>query len=528
MNRRRFIRNVGTSGVAVATLPTLIDRIGVRALAGGDDRIGKLLGNTDRVLVIIQLLGGNDGLNTVIPVENPLYHSNRPNLALTKHQTLPLTDTLRWHPAMHGFGRLHSEGKLAVVQGVIYPNPDRSHFRGTDIWLTATDASVFGTTGWIGRYLDVLSPGYPNTLPEQPLAVQIGTSQSLGFSGPKGSMGITFRDPDESYRLVRSGGAIEEVPPADLGQTQAALEVEFMRNIARSADVYAKVVKDIADTAPTPSVTYPQTDLAAKLRVVSQLITGGLKTKVYLVSWDGASYDTHANQVNPTDATTGVHANLLAELSGAVTAFMDDLKNQGHAHRVSGMTFSEFGRRVAENGSLGTDHGTAAPLFVVGEQVIGGTVLGADPDLENLDERGDLLMNYDFRDVYASVLLQWFAEPASLAEQVLYKDFSGSAPPLFKVPVRVHEGANAGSTLGIRSVSPNPASTIVDVRVTMTISADATIEVRNLTGMLVGGANVDAISGHCRVDVSGLASGTYVLTLRSGQSATHSLFHVAR
>lgn len=525
MNRRRFIRNVGASGLAVAALPTVIDKFSVRALAGQDHAIGKLLGDSDRILVLIQLAGGNDGLNTVIPIEDSLYYNNRPNLAIRKEKTVKINDTLGFHPSLEGLGAMYADGSLAIVQGVSYPNPDRSHFRGTDIWLTATDADVFGTTGWVGRYLDTKAPNFPTTLPPEPLAVQIGTALSLGLTGPGGAMGVTFRDPDEFYRLVNAGGAIEEVPSADLGDTQAAREVAFMRNVAKSADVYASVVKQAADKAPASSVTYPATQLASALKVVAQLITGGLTSKVYLVSLTNGSFDTHANQVNASDPTLGNHAALPSELNGAVSAFMKDLKNQGQADRVAGMTFSEFGRRVAENGSLGTDHGTAAPMFVFGGKV-NGAVYGANPDLVNLDERGDLLVGNDFRKVYASVLLQWFGEPTTLGEQVLYKDFTDASLPLFALPSVVSEGAGAGSLLGFRSVAPNPASADVTAYVTINVAADATLDISDMQGRRIASVPVDSVAGQARFNVSTLTNGTYVLTLRSGRAASHTILRV--
>lgn len=525
MNRRRFIRNVGTTGVAVTALPTFIDKFAVRALAGGDSKLGTLLSDSDRVLVLIQLIGGNDGLNTVVPIEDPIYYNRRPRLAIAKQRTLKLTDTLGLHPSMPEFSALYEKGQMAVVQGVSYPNPDRSHFRGTDIWLTATDSTVFGSTGWIGRYLDTQAPGFPSTLPEQPLAVQIGTALSLGLQGSAGAMGVTFRDPDEFYRLVNAGGAIEEVPSADLGDTPAAHEVDFMRNVARSADVYATVVKQAADKAPPASVTYPATMLASALKVVAQLITGGLTSKVYLVSLNSGSFDTHANQVNASDPAIGTHANLLSELSGAAGAFMQDMTNQGQAERVAGLTFSEFGRRVAENGSLGTDHGTAAPMFVFGGSV-NGAVYGANPDLENLDERGDLLVGNDFRDVYASVLLQLFGETNNLGADVLYRDFSATALPLFKRTTSVQDGSGIGTPLGIRAIAPNPASADVVAYLTIDISTEATVEICDVRGRRIAAVPVDAIAGQARFNVSALTAGTYVLTLRSGRAASHALLNV--
>jgi len=527
MNRRRFLRAVGTTGVAVTALPTIVDRFGVRALAGGDGRFGRLFADSDRILVMIQLQGGNDGLNTVIPVNNSLYYQARPKIGIAKNATLKLNDNLGWHPALSGFRSMYDEGTMAVVQGVTYPNPDRSHFRGTDIWLTATDADIFGSTGWIGRYLDTYAPGFPATLPEHPLAVQIGTSLSLGLHGPDGAMGITFRDPDEFYRLVNSGGAIEEVPSADLGDTPAGHEVTFMRDIARSADVYAQVVKSAADAATPPTVTYPNTDLAGKLRVVSQLISGGLKSKVYLISMSSGSFDTHAGQTLSNDPTQGAHTALLRELGDAVQAFMADIKTKGFEDRVAGMTFSEFGRRVAENGSIGTDHGTSAPLFVFGKNV-NGAVYGKDPDLVNLDDRGDMLMENDYRDVYAAVLMQWFAEPASLSQNILYHDYAPTALPLFKGIVGVQNGESRVASVGFKSIGPNPASDVVNVRVAIDAFADGGIEVSDMQGRKLITAPVDAFSGTARLNVGALANGSYVVTLRAGREAAHTLLQVKR
>lgn len=527
MNRRRFLGTVGSAGMAVTTLPTMIDSIAVKALAGGDRQWAELLGQTDRILVLIQLQGGNDGLNTVIPVMNDRYYERRPNIGIAKDKALSLTDTLGWHPRMEGFRALYDEGAMAVIQGVSYPNPDRSHFRGTDIWLTATDADVFGSTGWIGRYLDVQAPGFPSTLPSSPLAVQIGTSLSLGLQGPKGSMGISFRDPEEFYRIVNSGGSIEEVPSADYGDTPAGREVRFMRDVARSADVYADVVKGAADKAASSSVSYPNTDIAGKLRVVSKLISGGLQTQVFLVSWANNNFDTHANQVNTNDPTVGTHANLLGELSEAVAAFMAEMKELGFDDRVAGMTFSEFGRRVHENGSYGTDHGTAAPLFVFGTKV-NGAVYGSDPDLDNLDPIGDMLVQHDYRDVYASVLLQWFGQPNTTAADILYHDFQSTALPLFNVPVSVRDGVAGSEDLGFASIAPNPASDDVLVRVKVSAYADATLEVRDVRGRVLFGEPIDTLSGIVRLNVTNLSVGAYVLTLRYGSASTSTLLHVQR
>ncbi len=524
MNRRHFLRSAGITGAVVAALPSVIENVSIQALAGGDPRLQQLLEEQDRVLVLIQMQGGNDGLNTVIPYTNPVYYQRRPTIGIPKNSALKLSDTLGWHPALSGFRDLFEAGQMAVVQGVIYPNPDRSHFRGTDIWLTATDADIFGATGWMGRYLQTLAPNYPTVLPEHPLAVQIGTGVSLGLLGTTGPMGISFRDPDEFYRMVNAGGAREEVPSSAQEETPAGREVAFMRNIAKSADVYAAVVKQANDKAATSSIAYPTTDIGTKLKVVSQLMSGGLRSRIYLISWANNNFDTHANQTSGSDPTTGAHAALLKEMGDAVSAFMADLRERGLAEKVAGMTFSEFGRRVAENGSVGTDHGTAAPLFVFGSKVNAG-IYGKDPNLTELDDRGDLLMENDYRDVYASVLLQWFGVGRTSAQQLLYKDFAPRALQLFGTSTTVHETQAPAS---IVSVGPNPARDYVVVRTRVDVGATSALILRDLLGREVRTAPVDNWTGVGTLDLQGVAPGTYVLSLHSNNAAISTTLNIVR
>jgi len=366
-------------------------------------------------------------------------------------------------------------------------------------------------------------------LPEHPLAVQIGTSMSLGFMGPNGTMGVSFRDPDEFYRLVNSGGGGEEIPVGNLGNTPAGIEVDFMRSVSRASNVYATVVKEAADKAVTPTTAFPNTDIGNKLKAVSQLIRGGLKSRVYMVSWNNGNFDTHANQVSAADSTLGTHAQLLSQLGDAVGAFMTDMKVNNLDDKVAGMTFSEFGRRVAENGSTGTDHGTAAPLFVFGKDVDGGRVFGNDPDLTNLDERGDLLMVNDYRNVYASVLLQWFGTSKSTAQSVLFKDLAPSMVPVFKSAVGVIEDTQSARTrCSVTSMSPNPASGVVTIRTDIHQNADAGLTLSDMRGRVVRTVPVDSWTGLATVDVSGLASGTYVVTLRADRDAAHTFLQVGR
>ncbi len=520
MQRRHFLKQTLKAGVVLSALPAL-GRFSAQALAHAPalGHLRKLTEQSDRVFVLIQLQGGNDGLNTLVPIENPLYYAARPTIAIPKEQTLPLTPTLGWHPALVGFKELYDRGELAIVQGVIYPNPDRSHFRGTDIWVTATDTDVFLGTGWLGRYLETLVADLPpGEIPSEPLAVQIGAASSLVVQGERGLLGLSFRDPRDFYRLVSQGaeGIGGEVP-----NTLAGQELRFVRSIAQAAQRYAELVRRASEQG-TNRIAYPDTDLGQKLRIVARLISGGLGAKVYVVGIERNSFDTHAYQ----GGVTGIHASLLRELSDAVKAFLDDLRALGLADRVAGMTFSEFGRRVQENASKGTDHGTAAPLFVFGGQVLGGRLHGQDPDLANLDPRGDLLMQYDYRQVYAAALLQWFGAPQTQVQRILLREF---APlPLFAVQTWVEE---APPEVFRFEISPNPASSMATLSFALPDQASVELLLLDLQGRLVGNLlQGEYPAGDHRVSVrlGPISSGFYLCRLRVGRRATTRVLQVLR
>ncbi|MCS6966098.1 MAG: DUF1501 domain-containing protein [Candidatus Kapabacteria bacterium] len=520
MERRNFLKYSLKAGLLLSALPAL-GRFPTRALAYSPvmDRFRRLTGQSDRVFVLIQLQGGNDGLNTLVPIENALYYNARPTIAIPKAQTLKLTDTLGWHPVLSGLKALYDRGELAIVQGVIYPNPDRSHFRGTDIWVTATDADVFLGTGWIGRYLETLAEDLPpGEIPPEPLAVQIGGASSLLLQSERGLMGISFRDPREFYRLVTQG---EIGFGGSLPDTPAGHELLFVRTVAQAAQRYAQQVRQAAERGANRA-TYPDTDLAQKLRIVAQLVSGGLGAKVYVVGIERNAFDTHAYQ----GGVTGVHASLLRELSDALKTFLDDVKALGIADRIAGMTFSEFGRRVQENATAGTDHGTAAPLFVFGTQVLGGRLHGRDPDLTNLDPRGDLLMEYDYRQVYAAALLQWFAIPRTQAQRVLLREF---APlPLFQSPSGVEEIQPWEFNL---EAHPNPASQEAMIAFTLPEAAAVELALLDLQGRFVSCIlSGDYSAGSYRVPVrlAELPSGLYIYRLRVGRRTVLRALEVVR
>ncbi|MCF0042520.1 DUF1501 domain-containing protein [Dyadobacter fanqingshengii] len=434
MNRRDFM-----SAGASLVLPFMLDGFGVKSMAKGSALVQSLqnasIFNNDRVLVIIYLAGGNDGLNTVVPLEfYSEYNALRSNIAIPESAVLKLQGTPEtgFHPAMSGMRSLYDEGKLAIINSVSYPNSDQSHYRSTDIWMTGVDSNQYSSSGWAGRFLNDRFPGYPEAYPTQemkdPLAVQIGQISTPALLGTSQSMAITIQDPNVFYQLIgeSTGSVGGDLPCCDAGDL-----ISFVRQKQVSAVGYASQIKAAADAgsnlAPYPDASQ-KNELADQLKIVARLIHGGLKSKIYYVELGG--FDTHSGQVGTT-STEGMHAVLLKNLSEAVSAFQNDLKLQGTEDRVLGMTFSDFGRRATSNASKGTDHGVGAPMFLFGTG-IKRQLVGTNPDLINgllpasppaWDNNRDIKMQIDFRRVYADILNEWFGLASSQTEQLLFRNF---------------------------------------------------------------------------------------------------------
>ena len=418
MERRKFLRN----SLALLT-PTIISGNPVYALQDHPMLDSALLAssNTDRVLVIIQLSGGNDGLNTVIPLsEYSKYYNARTNIAIPENKVLSLKgfDATGIHPAMTAMQNLFSEGKLNIVQSVGYPQPSFSHFRATDIWMSGSDSDQYLNTGWAGRFLNYENEGYPDGYPNtdapDPLAIQIGSLATLTCQGPAVNMALSISDPSSFYNLIDGADAT-------VANTNAGYELSYLRTVAKQTNQYTARIKQASDSVKQ-QVPYPNNSLAAQLKIVARLIKGGLQTKVYMVNY--GSFDTHAGQAVATDTTTGTHANLLKVVSDAVAAFQSDMSGLEIEDRVIGMTYSEFGRRIKSNASGGTDHGAAAPLFLFGKNVRGG-VFGDNPNLPTTATTGDNIpYQYDFRTIYNTILQNWFCVPETAQTEILLKEFS--------------------------------------------------------------------------------------------------------
>lgn len=352
-----------------------------------------------KVLVVVQLSGGNDGLNTVIPYADDAYAKNRIALRIGADQVLKINDALGFHPQMEGFSKLLEASRLAILQGIGYPNPDRSHFRSMDIWHTARPDTEYKADGWLGRALDRAPPGAGQDVP----ALHLGPNQ-LPLALVSRQTPVPSVDSLEAFRLRTDGGALPLSALSDLtavARAETPPLVEFVRKSTLNAYASSEQVQQALDENAGP-VAYTASALARKLQSVAQLIDAGLSTRIYYVALDG--FDTHANQGQ-------AHAALLSELTSAVNAFVEDLAARGQLDRVLVLGFSEFGRRVHENASQGTDHGTAAPVFVAGSKVQPGP-MGAHPSLTDLDQEGDLKFHTDFRRVYATLLDGWLGCPS--------------------------------------------------------------------------------------------------------------------
>ena len=366
MNRRNFLTLTGTFTGGALLLPDFLHAFGSQK--------STIIG--DQCVVFVQLSGGNDGLNTFVPFDNPLYYDLRPKIALSKNDVVGKNQGMAFHPALKGFAEMQQNGDLSVIQNVGYPEPNRSHFRSQEIWQTASASNQYINEGWLGRYLDLQCKEH------QPTAgINLDNIDNLALKGLEPNS-ITVKNPN----IFKTKNQKEEA-----GTLSSNPHLDFVRKIANSVTEGSDEIQK-ALTKSTAEISYPKTGLSTNLAWIARLIKGNLNSKVYYTSLNG--FDTHDNQL-------GIQNNKLTELNDALFSFYTDLKKASLMQNVTIVVFSEFGRRVKDNGN-GTDHGTAAPMFVIGGSNKG-KINGNNPNLSDLDQ-GDLKYETDFRSVYASLL----------------------------------------------------------------------------------------------------------------------------
>jgi uncharacterized protein (DUF1501 family) len=509
MNRRDFFKRTAP----VTALPFIWNGLSLTAYAKARflDGLLKTAVATDRVFVLVQMSGGNDGLNTVIPIDQySAYQAARSNIALSESslQATKLSSATALHPAMTHLKNLFDEGKLAVVQGVSYPNPNFSHFRATDIWLTGADYDQYLQSGWLGRYIDSEFPGYPTGYPTSdlpdPAAIQISSVVSDALQGLKLNTGTAITNPNgTNYVAPGEQGSIPATSPA-------GIQVGYVRQIQMQTQQYAVGVKNAYNSAKNKSTMYPgagQNSLADQFAIVARLIAGGLKTPVYVVNIDG--FDTHSSQVSGGDTSSGYHARLLGDLSLAIGAFMDDLNLLGLGSRVVGMTFTEFGRRIKSNSSYGTDHGTSEPMFVFGSAIHGG-IYGSSPTIpSNATVDDNLSLQYDFRQLYSSLLSEWFGASAQTLTSTLQRQFTNL--PIFQTATGIKNSEQPGE-FQLYQNYPNPFNPATIIRYQLPKTQHVKLEIFDSIGQRVE-TLIDADQGAgvhtVEFDGRGLASGVY-------------------
>ncbi len=538
MKRRNFLRLLPAAGMTSFA----VNGFAMRPFANSRmaDILGSCDGVQDRTLVLIQLKGGNDGLNMIIPAANyDRYAQLRPTTKLNDtgagafipiDNTLPAADQAGFHPAMTGMKELYDRGWLSVVQAAGYQSMNQSHFKGTDLWLSGGGGSSDLenlTSGWMGRALQALYPhieGAPVADMLDPLGIQVGDpSTSLGFhtdTEHQNVINLSGQDPSGFYSLIQTiGGApIMNIPDSDHGH-----ELEYIMGVERSINLYAQRITDVFNAGSNSINTYPTGTLAAQLKTVARMIKGGCKTKIFLCQIGG--FDTHSAQVDSGDTSLGAHATLLQSLSDSVKTFFDDLEGMGLADHVMGCTFSEFGRCAKENGSFGTDHGTLSPMLVFGKGVRPG-VQGTIPDINNLTSDNQIkVLQFDYRQVFSTLLQDWLGANPYVMEQTMFDGYDQMrlVDRHYIVDPNCQWGGADIVVDQFRPMSlyPNPASISTEVAYENRGEAfDAYLTLHGLGGTLIAARNEIVHPGFNAFyfDVSGLSEGIYFVRFQDKRS----------
>lgn len=551
MQRRNFLKKLP---VAIS-IPFTLSGIPIRLMA--DNPLSRLAqqSSNDRVMIILQLHGGNDGLNSLIPVEAyDLYYSKRANIAIPEKKYIPLDATLPsaaqvgLHPAMQPMKALYDQGRAAFVQGVSYRNNNGSHFRGRDIWFMGGGVDDYFGSGWVGRYLQQeFSPEtYPDDFPNpdmlDPLAIEMGSDVSLIFH-QDGNIpaSISLDNPERFFDLVNNLEGFDDVeidrrgiPPAALNPSPYWQELNWILQLEDKSEDYAERLYNVYQQGRESTVTYPETyplnapagskrnPLTPQLKLIARLLDGGCKTKVFMVKIGG--FDTHAEQVESYDPTMGVHAALMYHISSAMKAFQEDLRAKGLEDRVLTVSTSEFGRRIYSNGSYGTDHGTGGPIFIFGKGVKPG-VVGTVPDMTE----GNIQMQYDYRQVFANLLKDWMlVDEAKINNDIFFKNFidgpkedgTGFYEPL-PLANQVITGVDdfISSRFILEECYPNPAKEKTTIHFRTNNTGIVTVDLFDNMGKnskVLINDTFDPGEHRVEVDLKSVPAGTYIYQMRTG------------
>jgi len=408
-SRRRFIKSFGLAG----GLGFMLGGLPVSAANLTRWALPPILEKSDRILIMVRLKGGNDGLNTIIPLDQlSAYHDARPTLGYQDSAMIRLNDKIAMSPHMSAAKRLWDEGMMKVVQGIGYPEQNLSHFRSTDIWASASDSETVVDSGWIGRYVEDIFPDYVENTPVYPPAIQIGGGSSLLFSGDQvDKLGFEAFSAEQIAEFAATGNvhSLDNLPPCTYGD-----QLKYLRVMTNSTYKFVDAIKTAYALGPESTQPYADRSFPQSLKIIARLIKGGLKTKIYVVELDG--FDTHSEQI-------GDHEYLLTQLAETMNSFFKEFEGSEHEENVLAVTFSEFGRRVEQNEGPGTDHGAASVMLAFGKCLEGNGTIGAYPSLTETDDYGNLIFNVDFRKVYSTLFTEWLCLEDSHSDEILFKDF---------------------------------------------------------------------------------------------------------
>lgn len=561
MKRRSFLKKLPI----VAGIPFALGGIPLKAM--GANPLSRLarLSNNGRVLIILQLHGGNDGLNMLIPVEQyDLYYSRRANIAIPAKNSLrkyiPLDSTLPsdaqigLHPDMTAIKGMYDSGRVAFVQGVSYKNNNGSHFRGRDIWFMGGGADDYYPSGWVGRYLQKefeelgqYPEDFPNDQMLDPLGIEMGSDVSLIFH-QQGNIptSISLDNVAQFAELVDTLQGFQDIeidprgrPPALVENSPYWKELNWILGLEQKSDDYAQRLYDVwtAGGGGTPnggtSVVYPEVypfnapngskrnNLSGQLKLIAQLLAGGCQTKVFMVKIGG--FDTHAEQTTDYDPTMGSHAALMYHISSAMKAFQDDLRSRGIEDKALTVTTSEFGRRVHSNGSYGTDHGTGGPIMIFGRGANPG-VVGKVPDM-NLN---NIEMQYDYRQVYANILKDWMeVDQAVITNDIFFGNFidgpreeGGNYEPLPLANSVITGNDNfIAERYTLEQCHPNPAKVFTNISFRVNHELPVTINLFDSRGehiRLLLNQSFSPGFHTVQVQVSDLKAGVYIYQMKAG------------
>jgi uncharacterized protein (DUF1501 family) len=510
MKRRDFLKNAAT---AMVSIPFSMD--GFRLFGLSSEHAPLANAANDKILVLIQLQGGNDGLATIYhAAQYANLNAVRGNIIIPESSILNFHNEYGFHSVMQGMKDVWNMDALGIVQNVGYPNQNRSHFRSTDIWNTGSSAEVFENKGWIGRFYDLdysdYPNGYPNAANPHPFALTMGKIVSETCQGVNANYSLSLLDPFNPGTALVSAGS--NIPANCYGSA-----LSFVNETVAQTNAFASVISTAANAGNNRSTKWSSltTELASKLKNVARLISGGLKTKIYIVQLGG--FDTHDNQVVAGAANTGIHSTLLKELSDAICAFQDDLRLLNVDNKVVGMTYSEFGRRIRSNAALGTDHGTAAPVFLFGS-CIKKQILGTHPEIDRqIGVEEGVPMQYDFRNIYGTVLQDWLGLAASQVRSILHPNIQ--ILPLFKpgcVATTSINDIEQEDDIQI-NLYPNPAADFLRVQLSK-VEIPMTLSIFDGKGALINTWSIESNANSNSVielNVADYAHGSYFVYVES-------------